>query len=164
MRRMLGALVLAATGMTFANDPGPTDWPQWRGPDRTGLSKETGLLKEWPTDGPNQLWKITGLGDGYSTPSVSAGRIYLLGTKEKDEYLICLEEKDGSLVWEVKIGQKTGGYAAPKSTPTIDKSLAYVVSSDGNLVCAETGKGAIKWQVNYRKEFGGQPGGWAYTE
>jgi outer membrane protein assembly factor BamB len=164
MRRTSAALLLFATGTAFANDPGPTDWPQWRGPDRTGLSNETGLLKEWPADGPKQLWKITGLGEGFSTPSVSAGRIYLLGTKDKDEFLICLEEKDGSRVWDVKIGRKTGGHAAPKSTPSIDKGFAYVVSSDGNLVCADINNGEIKWQVNYQKEFGGQPGGWAYTE
>ena len=164
MRRALAALFVFATGMTFANDPGPSDWPQWRGPDRTGLSTETGLLKEWPSEGPKQLWKITGLGEGFSTPSVSAGRIYLLGTKGEDEFLICLQEKDGERVWDVKIGRKTGGQAAPKSTPTIDSGFAYVVSSDGNLVCAEIGKGEIKWQVNYKKEFGGQSGGWAYTE
>jgi len=164
MRQSFVAFALLVTGTAFAADPGPADWPQWRGPDRTGQSKETGLLKEWPVDGPKQLWKITGLGDGYSTPSVSAGRIYLLGTKGNDEYLIALEEKDGSRVWDAKIGQKTGGQAAPKSTPTIDKGFAYVVSSDGNLVCADSGKGEIKWQVNYRREFGGQAGGWAYTE
>ena len=85
--------------------PGAFDWPQWRGPDRTNISKETGLLKDWPKEGPKQLWKITGLGDGFSTPSINAGRIYLLGTKGNDEYMICLEEKNGDRVWDVKIGQ-----------------------------------------------------------
>lgn len=71
MSRMLTTLVLLASLPAFAADPGQFDWPQWRGPDRTGLSRETGLLKEWPEGGPKQVWKITGLGDGYSTPSVS---------------------------------------------------------------------------------------------
>jgi outer membrane protein assembly factor BamB len=164
MSRTLTTLVLLAALPAFAADPGQSDWPQWRGPDRTGLSKETGLLKEWPEGGPKQEWKITGLGDGYSTPSVSAGRLYLVGTKATDEYMVCLNEKDGSRAWDVKIGQKTGGYPAPKSTPTIDEGFAYVVSSDGNLVCAEIGKGTIKWQRSYKKDFGGKPGGWAYTE
>jgi len=164
MCRMSAVLVAIAAGFTFAANSGPTDWPQWRGPDRTGLSKETGLLKSWPDEGPKQLWKITGLGEGYSTPSISGGRIYLLGTKGKDEYMICLDEKNGERVWDVKIGQKTGGYAAPKSTPTIDDGFAYTVSSDGNLVCVDTGKGTINWQKSFRKDFGGNPGGWAYTE
>ena len=95
MRRVLPILALLAAGSCFAADPGAFDWPQWRGPDRTGLSKETGLLKDWPKEGPKQLWKINGLGEGFSTPSISAGRIYLLGTKDNDEYMICLDEKDG---------------------------------------------------------------------
>jgi outer membrane protein assembly factor BamB len=164
MRQMSAVIIALAAGTAFAADSGPADWPQWRGPDRTGLSKETGLLKSWPDEGPKQVWKITGLGDGYSTPSISGGRIYLLGTKGKDEYMICLDEKNGERVWDLKIGQKTGGFAAPKSTPTIDDSLAYAVSSDGNLVCVEIGKGTIKWEKSYRKEFGGKAGGWAYTE
>src|SRR5206468_1311794 len=65
---------------------------------------------------------------------------------------------------DVKVGNKVGGYAAPKSTPTIDDGHAYAVSSDGNLVCVEIGTGALKWQKSYKKEFGGNPGGWAYTE
>ena len=164
MTRLLSTIALFAAVPAFAADPGAFDWPQWRGPERTGLSKETGLLKDWPSEGPKQAWKITGLGDGYSTPSISAGRVYLLGTKGNDEYMICLEEKDGSRVWDVKVGQKTGGYAAPKSTPTIDEGHAYAVSSDGNLVCVEIGKGEIKWQKSFRRDFGGQAGGWAYTE
>jgi outer membrane protein assembly factor BamB len=164
MHRTLAVLAILVATSAFAAEPGAGDWPQWRGPERTNLSKETGLLKDWPSGGPKQLWKITGLGEGFSTPSVSAGRIFLLGTKGNDEYMICLEAKDGSRDWDVKVGQKTGGHAAPKSTPTIDAGFAYVVSSDGNLVCVGIDKGDIKWQKSYKKEFGGRSGGWAYTE
>src|SRR5262245_57804046 len=107
------------------------DWPGWRGKDRTGLSTETGLLKEWPKGGPTMVWKITGLGEGYSTPSIAKGRIYLMGTSDKEERLIALDAKDGSQLWATPIGTKTGGYAAPKSTPTFDDDLLYVISSDG---------------------------------
>jgi len=164
MHRTLAVPVILVAAAAFAAEPGAGDWPQWRGPDRTNISKESGLLKEWPAGGPKQLWKITGLGEGFSTPSVSTGRIYLLGTEGNDEYLICLEAEDGSRVWEVKIGQKTGSHPAPKSTPTIDGGRAYVVSSDGNLVCAGIEKGDIQWQKSYRMDFGGRSGGWAYTE
>lgn len=159
MRRTFAALALLAAGNAFA-----ADWPQWRGPDRTEISKETGLLKEWPDKGPTLAWKVKGLGDGFSTPSVTGGRIYLMGTKGNDEYMVCLNEKDGSRAWDVKVGKKVGGYAAPKSTPTIDAGFAYAVSSDGNLVCVEIEKGTIKWEKAFPKEFGGAAGGWAYTE
>lgn len=164
MRRLLPLSLLFSAGITLAADPGAFDWPQWRGPDRSGLSKETGLLKDWPKDGPKQLWKITGLGDGYSTPSISSGKIYVLGTKGNDEYLICLEEKNGERVWDTRIGQMAGDRKAPRSTPTIDNGFAYVVSSDGNLNCVEIEKGTLKWQKNYKKDFGGRSGGWAYSE
>lgn len=164
MPSRLTTLVLFAAVPAFAADPGSFDWPQWRGPNRDGVSKETGLLKEWPEGGPQQVWKITGLGEGFSTPSVSAGRIYLLGTKGKDEYMICLEAKDGSRLWDVKVGTETGGHPAPKSTPTIDVGHAYAVSSDGTLVCVDIATGTVRWQKSYKKDFGGQPGGWAYTE
>jgi len=165
MRRLLAALAVVAAWPVFAADSGPHDWPQWRGPDRTGLSKETGLLKTWPTDGPKQSWKIAGLGDGYSTPSVSAGRIYLLGAKENDEHLICLEEKDGTRVWTVKIGQKARvNYPGPRSTPTVDAGFAYAVTSEGNLACVAIDKGEVKWQKHYRKDFTGNHGSWAYAE
>ena len=154
------AWIVALTSAPLA----AADWPQWRGPDRTGLSQETGLLKEWPKDGPKQVWKITGLGDGYSTPSVASGRIYLLGTKGNDEYMICLKEDDGKEVWNVKVGQKAGGLPGPRSTPTIDRGHAYAVSSNGILVCVEIEKGTVKWQKNYQKDFGGQHGSWAYAE
>jgi outer membrane protein assembly factor BamB len=164
MQRLIAAFAVIATGSAFAADPGANDWPQWRGPDRTNISKETGLLQDWPKDGPKQLWKITGLGDGYSTPSISSGRIYLLGAKGRDEYMICLDEKDGERKWDVKIGQMAGGKPGPRSTPTIDNGLAFAVSSDGNLVCVDIAKGSIKWQKHYRKELGGQHGSWAYAE
>ena len=165
MTRLPSTVLLLVAVPAFADDPGAFDWPQWRGPDRTGISKETGLLKEWPADGPKQVWKITGLGEGYSTPTVSSGRIYLLGTKGNDEFMICLNEKDGSSMWDTRIGPKAGvGYPGPRSSPTISGGFAYAVSSTGILACVELDKGAVKWMKDYRKEFGGRHGIWAYAE
>src|SRR5215213_9669091 len=165
MRRIAVVCVALIAGAALAADPGAYDWPQWRGPDRTGLSRETGLLKEWPTGGPKQVWKATGLGSGFSTPAVSAGRIYLLGAKGTNEHLFCLSEKDGSPVWDVKIGQKADvSYPGARSTPTVDDGFAYMVSSDGTLSCVALDNGTVKWQKHYRKDFGGQHGRWAYAE
>jgi len=85
---------LAASFVACAVPVLAADWPQWRGPDRTGVSKETGLLKEWPKEGPKQLWKNNEVGGGYSTPSVAGGRVYLLGSKDGQEYLIVLETEN----------------------------------------------------------------------
>ena len=71
------------------------DWPQWQGPDRNAISKERGLLKEWPKDGPPLAWKIKELGGGYSAPSVAAGRIFGMGNRGDDEVVWALSETDG---------------------------------------------------------------------
>src|SRR6187455_2605824 len=74
--------LLAFTFLTCAIQPlCAIDWPQWRGPNRDGLSQEKGLLKEWPKEGPKLLWRISDAGSGYSTPAVVGDRIYLLGNE-----------------------------------------------------------------------------------
>jgi hypothetical protein len=85
------------------------DWPAWRGPDRTDLSKEKGLLQAWPQDGPGLLWKTTGLGAGFSTPSVAGGRIFLLGARGKEELLIALEVQQGQRLWATPAGYREHG-------------------------------------------------------
>ncbi len=75
------------------------DWPQWRGPDRTGLSKEVNLLKEWSESGPKVAWEIDNVGIGYSSVVIADGRIYTMGDIEGVEHTMCFSEKDGSLLW-----------------------------------------------------------------
>jgi hypothetical protein len=96
------ALALATLGQSAFG--GEFDWPQWQGPERTAQSKETGLLKEWPKDGPPLTWKIKGLGGGDSTPSVAAGRIYGMSHRGSDEIVWALSETDGKELWAVRIG------------------------------------------------------------
>jgi outer membrane protein assembly factor BamB len=146
---------------------GPDDWPAWRGADRTGVSAETGLLKEWPEGGPRLVWKATGLGGGYSTPSIAGGRIYLLGSKAGEEFAIALDAKDGKELWRSKIGPvaKSGppSYPGPLSTPTVDGDKIYVLGSDGDLACLEQ-DGKVVWQKNLDRDLGGQRGRWACAE
>ena len=80
-----------------------SDWPQWLGPDRTGVSKETGLLKSWPEGGPTLLWKAAGLGEAHATPSVAAGKVYGMGLRSGDEVIWCLDDKTGKELWATKI-------------------------------------------------------------
>lgn len=146
------------------------DWPQWRGPERNGLSKETGLLKQWPEEGPPLAWRVSGIGTGYSTPVVKGNRIYLLGNNGLDnEFVQALDDKDGSQVWSQKIG-KVGNpdqkppYPGARSTPTLDGDRMYAMGSDGDIVCLETANGHEVWRKSARGDFGGQPGTWAYAE
>src|SRR5262245_57439203 len=80
------------------------DWPQWRGPNRDAVSKETGLLKEWPKAGPKLLWTARNTGVGYSTPAVVGDRLYVLGGRDGNEHLLALDVKDGKEAWSAKIG------------------------------------------------------------
>jgi outer membrane protein assembly factor BamB len=145
------------------------DWPQWRGPQRNGISRETGLLKAWPEEGPKLVWQIDNLGNGYSTPSVVGDRIYLLSNQEmENEFVQALSTKDGSEIWKVRIGKvgpnRGPQYPGARSTPTVDGEVLYALGSDGDLACLERSSGNVRWQKNLRTDFGGKPGQWAYAE
>jgi outer membrane protein assembly factor BamB len=146
------------------------DWPQWRGVQRNGISSETGLLQEWPKEGPKLLWQVTGIGSGYSTPAVVGDRLYLLSNEGlENEFVQALAVKDGKKVWSTTLGKvgnpdQDPNYPAARSTPTIDGQRLYALSSDGELACVETADGKVLWKKNVRSEFGGQPGNWAYAE
>ena len=146
------------------------DWPQWRGPDRSGVSRETGLLKQWPAGGPKLLWQVNDLADGYSTPVVVGTRLYMLSNRGMDnEYVQAISTTDGKVIWTMRVGNvgnpdQNPHYPKARSTPTIDGDVLYALGSDGDLACLETKSGKIRWTKNLRKEFGGQPGEWAYAE
>lgn len=97
------ALVQFPWGAALADD-----WPQWRGPDRNDVSKETGLLQEWPEKGPKLLWASTNLGAGYCTVAIEGGRIFTVGDRPDANFVFALNEKDGKQVWAAKLGK--GGH------------------------------------------------------
>ncbi len=146
------------------------EWPQWRGPNRNGVSQETGLLKEWPKDGPRLLWHLNDIGSGYSTPSVVGDRLYLLSNQGlENEFVQARAVKDGKLIWSARLGkvgnpEQQPNFPGARSTPTVVGDVLYALGSDGDLACVEIRDGKIKWQKNLRSEFGGQPGVWAYSE
>ncbi|HYT90416.1 MAG TPA: PQQ-binding-like beta-propeller repeat protein [Gemmataceae bacterium] len=144
------------------------DYPQWRGPNRDGVSKEKGLLQQWPAGGPKLAWKATSLGNGYSTPSIAKGQVYLISTTdERTEQVVALNEKDGKQLWSTNIGRvgpNTGPqYPGPRSTPTVDGERLYALRSNGELACLDI-KGQVLWKKSLRSDFGGKPGAWAYAE
>lgn len=165
---VLLALFISTSPLALAQEEfhkKPFDWPQWQGPQRNTISRETGLLQEWPTAGPTLLWKITDLGEGYSTPSVAAGRIFTMGHTEGQEYVFCLREKDGSLLWKTSLGPaRRVSYEGTRCTPTVDGDRVYALGVDGALACLEAASGDIRWQKDLKKDFDGRRGGWGYAE
>ena len=146
------------------------DWPQWRGPERDGISRESGLLKQWPAEGPKLRWQVNDIGDGFSTPAVVGTRIYLMSNRGmENEFVQALSTEDGKPIWTTRVGNvgnpdQDPPYAKARSTPTVDGGFIYALGSDGDLVCLEAKSGKIRWQKSIRKEFGGQPHEWAYAE
>jgi outer membrane protein assembly factor BamB len=157
--------------VALAADSAPAasgDWPGWRGPERTGVSRETGLLHQWPQGGPKLLWKAKGLGGGYSTPAIAGGRLFVMGSRGNDEYVMALNLKNGRQLWSTRVGlvgeNRGPNYPGPRSTPSIDGDLLYTLGSDGDLVCAQTATGMIVWHKNLEKDFKGHRHVWAYAE
>src|SRR6188768_1029672 len=123
---MIGRFALAVTAvMATAVLHAASDWPQWQGPDRTRMSKETGLLKEWPAGGPRLLWTANDLGTGYGSMSVAGDRVFLQGARGPNSIVIALNRADGKEVWAKPIGpietrMRTNMGAGPRGTPTVD--------------------------------------------
>lgn len=146
------------------------DSTQWRGPKRDGSAAETGLLAQWPAEGPKLAWKVTHCGSGYSTPSVVGDRIYLLGSEGlENESVQALSAADGSQVWSTRLGSvgkpdQKPSFPGSRSTPTLVGEVLYALGSDGDLACVETGTGVVRWRKNLRTGFAGKPGQWAYSE
>src|ERR1700687_3760281 len=98
-------LLLVAGGVVaFSLAASAADWPQWRGPERTDISRETGLLKAWPKDGPPLLWKNGNVGIGFSGPAIVGDRLYTMGARDETEFVLALHVNNGQEVWHAKLG------------------------------------------------------------
>ncbi|MFP4056694.1 MAG: PQQ-binding-like beta-propeller repeat protein [Candidatus Brocadiia bacterium] len=178
-RRLTGlfvaALVVAVwtTGLCGEGDFG--EWPQWRGPNRDAICTETGLLDEWPEDGPPLLWKMEGFGIGYATVAITGGRLYTTGDLElegktdskgrpvREQFVIAADLATRKIIWTAKVGppHKDGS----RCTPTVDDGLVYAVGTEGDLVCVRAGDGREVWRKSFKKDFGGRMmSGWKYSE
>jgi outer membrane protein assembly factor BamB len=161
-------LLAGALGWASLNAVGD-DWPQWRGPKRDGISKESGLAKQWPESGPKLVWQNKEVAEGWGSPSIVGDTIYLLGNRAKEEESVAAyKTSDGSRVWSTKIGavgklNMQPSYPGARSTPTVDHGMIFVLGSDGDVAALDS-KGAIKWHKNVRTDFGGESGTWAYAE
>lgn len=161
---------IAVAFVMFSLIGGAADWPQFRGPQRSGVSQEKGLLQEWPKEGPKLLWQIKDTGEGYGTPAVIGQRIYLISSIGLDnEFVQALSSKDGKQIWSTTLGKvgkpdQKPPYPKGRSTPTVDGAFLYVFTSDGDIACLKAANGKLLWKKNVQKEFGGKYGIWAYAE
>lgn len=160
------ALVMGAITVPVAPLALDLDWPQWQGPDRTGVSAETGLLQQWPAGGPPRVWSVGGLGSGYGSVAVKGDRIYVQGQKGHESTVSSLNRADGRPVWSKELGRagENDRGSGPRSTPTVDGDRVYVLTENGDLACLNAADGAVRWQINILRQFGGRNIGWLLSE
>lgn len=147
----------------------PDDWPQWQGPDRNAISKERGLLQQWPSDGPPLQWAVDGLGGGDSAPSVAGGKIFGMSNRGDDEVVWAISEADGSPIWVTRLGPAYSQRASqaiegPGCTPTVVGDRLYVMGLGGTVSCLRVSDGKRVWQRNLVNDFGATVPIWSYRE
>ncbi len=159
----VAADVAANVAVTGAADVAAEDWPGWRGVARDGKSPDTGLLKQWPAEGPKRLWEVNNIGSGYSTVAVTGGTVYTTG-HVGDDLAIFAFDLDGKPKWQtVAAPAYTANRPGSRSTPMIDNGNLYIVSGNGFVGCFAAATGNPKWSRDM-SEFGGEVQRWGYAE
>jgi outer membrane protein assembly factor BamB len=134
------------------------DWPQFLGPDRNGISSETGLIEQWPADGPREVWRVKG-GVGMSAVSVAAGLALTLAQDADSQFVVALDAKTGDSKWSTAIAPSYRNQMGngPRGTPAISGDVVFAYSGEGVLAALEMGQGKILWSRNLVKEYDGKP-------
>jgi outer membrane protein assembly factor BamB len=156
------------------------DWPQWLGPQRDGVWRETGILRKFPANGPTVRWRIP-IGSGFAGPAVVAGRVYVAdrvvesasapaknsprASTTGKERVFCLNEADGKILWQHEYEAAYGiGYpAGPRVTPTVCDGKVYTLGAEGHLLCLETATGKVVWSHNYKKDYESKTPTWGFA-
>lgn len=166
IRALIGAVSISVflAGQVAAQTGG--DWPQWRGANRDGISKETGLLKQWPTDGPPLAWKAAGAGGGYSSFAVANNRLYTMGLRGAKEFVVAFDVATGKEVWATAHGGafRNDRGDGPRGTPTVDGDRIYALGGNGDLSALDTKTGKVVWTMNVLEKFGGSNITWGISE
>ena len=174
------ALGCIATGLAFCvADARADDWPQWMGPGRDNVWRESGLLERFPEGGPKIVWR-TPVAGGYSGPAVAGGRVYVTDYVTGDdvkvpnferkeftgiERVLCLEEKTGKLLWkdEYPVKYAISYPAGPRCTPVVHKGKVYTLGAEGNLKCFDAASGKVLWSRDFKKDYGAKTALWGYA-
>src|SRR5881394_2661807 len=176
-RKLPGVIALVLTIAVARSD----DWPQWLGPQREGVWRETGIVERFPADGPRVRWR-TPVGSGYTGPGVAQGRVFVMDrqlapgvanpgdpfaktTIPGSERVLCLDESNGKVLW--KHGYEcpyTVSYpAGPRATPTIHEGKVYSLGAEGNLFCLEAASGKLLWSRDFKKDFSAKTPLWGFA-
>jgi outer membrane protein assembly factor BamB len=176
----LPALALAVLGWS-AVTVRADDWPQWLGPKRDGIWRETGILEQFPASGPKVRWR-TPIGAGYAGPAVADGRVYVTdrqlaaGVKNPvnafgrspvpgTERVLCLEEATGKIIWqsEYDCRYQVSYPAGPRTTPVVHDGRVYTLGTMGDLLCLDTQTGKVLWSKNFPKEYEAKTPLWGFS-
>lgn len=158
---LVGISVVWLTAVVGVSD----DWPQWRGPNRNGISQEKAWLVQWPAEGPKQLWKAE-VGIGLSSMSVSRGRLYTMGNNGDSDSVFCFDAETGKTVWTHSYAcspKDPNGYHGPRCTPTVDGDRVYTLSRNGHFFCLDAVSGKVLWSKEFKNEYGANPPTWGYA-
>ena len=161
------ALVVCAVVLIASSAAPAADWPQWRGPNRDGVCKETGLLKQWPEGGPKLLWEISGLGPGYSTVSIANGKLYTMGdrtvNRQKSQFVYAYDLNTQKELWAARVGAPHED--GPRCSPTVDGGYVYAIGTEGNVICVAADTGTVVWAKNLLTNLGGASNpDWKFSE
>jgi outer membrane protein assembly factor BamB len=163
--KTLGAIALLFVCTAVIGQTGG-EWPQWRGANRDGISKETGLLKQWPEGGPPLVWKASGAGRGYSSFAISKGRLYTMGLRGDREFIIAFDITNGKEVWASPNGRafRNDRGDGPRGTPTLDGDRLYALGGNGDFSSLDLKTGKVVWTMNVLQKFGGSNIKWGISE
>jgi len=174
----LAAGLLTGAGVAVADDAGIHDWPQWFGPRRDGIWRETGILEKFPAGGPPVRWR-TPIGSGYSGPAVAGQRVYVMdrvlsrqtgqnfnrGVIPGNERVLCLDEADGKILWrhEYECPYDISYPAGPRVTPIVQDGKVYTVGSEGHLFCLDALSGKVLWSRDFKRDYSVQSPMWGFS-
>ena len=161
----LSVSLAVSMASAISQTPPTGDWPQWRGPNRDGISTETGLARQWPAGGPPVVWSVQGVGAGYGSVAIKGDRVFVQGLRGSDTMVHSLNRADGKYVWSKNLG--AGGSndrgSGPRSTPTLDGDRLYVLTEGGDLWCLRE-DGTEVWHRNILRDFSGHNIQWLLSE
>ena len=164
---LFGCVLVAASAMELSGQGiAGSDWSQWRGPDRSGRSTETGLLDQWPADGPPWVWSVSNVGVGIGSVAVHGDRLFVQGIQDGRSAVSALRRSDGTRLWARSLGvagENRDG-SGPRGTPTVDGDRLYALTENGDLACLRAEDGSVVWQRNILADFRGRNPEWMISE
>jgi outer membrane protein assembly factor BamB len=140
------------------------DISQWRGPVRSGIYNETGLLKKWPLTGPKMIWHFDQLGEGFGSAAVTSAGVFVTGMEDATGFVYLLDN-NGKLRWKKEYGQEwDGSNSGTRATPLVINDKLYLLSPYGKLVCMSCTDGKILWSIDFMKQHDARNLQWGIIE